>query len=539
MMSETGQEPESTASADASRPRRRWRRRLLRGALAFGLGVYAIGWILDRTKATMQGRDLYSQAVPVEPEQIELLIDLTGQDSGGNPRVEQEIFASWAELIEMADSAIVLDMFLINQFRGVDADSEPYRDSSGDLVDLLVRKLAEKPDMLVLFITDPVNGLYDDRSVPEVLAPVVEAGGHVVLTDLRQLRTDNPLYSCPWRVFGPLVRSVNLSRKPVLPNPFEAEGEAFGLAQWGELLNFKANHRKVLAVCDAQGRWHAVVGGANPHTASSAHSNAAIRLDAGPLREIVCSEIDVAVASVTARPELLKSKVSREVFEARLQTLREDWAPRPEPSDAPDLPRVRYCSEGMVGRTVDRILEQAGPGDRLELLMFYLADHRVLKGLREAAERGAAVRMVLDPNKDSFGRKRGGTPNRPLATNLHDWCRVRELDLEIRWFHTHGEQAHFKALRYHHGVADTDTFLIGSANFTRRNLRGSNLESAILVENGAAMRESWETLFARVWGNPGDVRYTGEFRDYEMRGWEGAWKSALSRFQSATGLSTF
>ena len=180
-------------------------------------------------------------------------------------------------------------------------------------------------------------------------------------------------------------------------------------------------------------------------------------------------------------------------------------------------------------------LQSAAAGDAIDIAKFYLADRGVLRALRDAAERGAAVRVLLDPNKDAFGREKDGIPNRPVASEL---VAGSEGAIRLRWYRTHGEQFHVKlvAVRGRDGYWLT----LGSANLTRRNLRDYNLEANVVVET---QRESALELavlqwFDGLWTNraPAGVEYTAEFGAYadptQLHYWG-------YRFMEATGLSAF
>ena len=65
----------------------------------------------------------------------------------------------------------------------------------------------------------------------------------------------------------------------------------------------------------------------------------------------------------------------------------------------------------------------------------------MIQALIAAAKRGVAVRVILDPNKDAFGRTKNGIPNRSVATEL---AAASDGAIKVRWFRTHGEQFHSK-----------------------------------------------------------------------------------------------
>src|SRR6185369_17305668 len=80
-------------------------------------------------------------------------------------------------------------------------------------------------------------------------------------------------------------------------------------------------------------------------------------------------------------------------------------------------------------------------GDAIDVAMFYLSERDVVRALISAAKRGVSVRVILDPNKDAFGRTKNGIPNRSVATEL---AAASDGAIKVRWFRTHGEQFHSK-----------------------------------------------------------------------------------------------
>jgi phosphatidylserine/phosphatidylglycerophosphate/cardiolipin synthase-like enzyme len=164
--------------------------------------------------------------------------------------------------------------------------------------------------------------------------------------------------------------------------------------------------------------------------------------------------------------------------------------------------------------------------------MFYLSDRDVVRALLAAADRGARVRLVLDPNKDAFGRQKDGVPNRQVADEL---VRRSAGAIEVRWYRTSGEQFHTKLVLVRTAARTFAT--LGSANLTRRNLEDYNLEANIAVRapHGSALARSlWQT-FEDLWA-PGPESPTAPFEAFEDR-------SRLRRLRyfvmETTGLSTF
>lgn len=166
------------------------------------------------------------------------------------------------------------------------------------------------------------------------------------------------------------------------------------------------------------------------------------------------------------------------------------------------------------------------------MAMFYLSDREIVAELLAAAARGAEVRLLLDPNKDAFGRKKNGIPNRPVAQELMEKSRGR---IQIRWYGTHGEQFHSKLILI---SRPEQTVLIGgSANLTRRNLDDLNLEACFEVTAPADAKVVREATgyFERIWQNQGGI-YSLDFKEYAEKS---PLQYGLYRFQELSGAGTF
>jgi len=193
--------------------------------------------------------------------------------------------------------------------------------------------------------------------------------------------------------------------------------------------------------------------------------------------------------------------------------------------------QVQVLTEEAIADAAEAMIAGAGPGDALDLVMFYLADRGIVRALAGAAQRGVALRVALDPNKDAFGREKSGMPNRQVARELV------AAGVPVRWALTHGEQMHTKMLliRKRDGSAD---LLLGSANFTRRNVRDYNLETDVRVTGPAedAALADAAAYAERVWTNGGGRVFTADYDAYRD---DSRWRVFRYRLQEATGLCTW
>ncbi len=467
------------------------------------------GWQL--TKPMPPGTDIDSGVVTLAASDIEFLHDLSWSDAAGMPVAKQQIFDAVFEVVDQAERFLVLDFFLINDAMG--NNGQVHRALSRELADRVLARKRARPALRVLLVTDPINDVYGGAPSP-LLAELSEQGVDVVRTSLGTLRDSNPAYSALWRLF--IQWFGNSPGTAWLPNPFDSGISRVSLRSWLALANFKANHRKLVVADRPDGGWWAVVTSANPHDASSRHSNVGLRVRGALAAALLASELEVA-------------RFSGWTGELDAGRLPDAAAPRGERVEA------RIVTEEAIRRQLLAAIDAAGDGDRLMMAMFYLADRGIVDALVAAAARGVDIRLVLDPNKDAFGLKKDGVPNRPVAREL-----VARSDgrIRVRWYRTHGEQFHTKLTLVTQG--DRLVASLGSANLTRRNIRNYNLETNVqltLPRQSQPAREM-EAWFERIWRGDATtgVQYTAPFDsfrdDSRLRYWR-------YRLMEASGLSTF
>ena len=444
---------------------------------------------------------------PLPAADVRFLCDRTSLDASGVRLIDQHIFDEVFAMIGKAEHVVVVDMFLFNEFLG--AGPAPQRRLCEELTAALIARKRAVPGLHAVIITDPVNTVYGGLEASH-LTRLREAGVEVVVTRLSRLRDSNTAWSSVWRLcFWPWG---NDAEGGWVASPFG--GGDVTMRSWLALLNFKANHRKVV-IADAGGKLSALVTSANPHDGSSAHSNVGL-VFSGPAARVVL-ETEQAVVAFSGGQAVPTNEVPAAAASADAVSARDV--------------RVQVVTEEKIADTAETMIGAAGAGDSLDLVMFYLADRSIVRALKAAAGRGAAMRVILDPNKDAFGREKNGMPNRQVARELV------AAGVPVRWAVTHGEQMHAKMLfvKRRDGTAD---LLLGSANFTRRNVRDYNLETDVRVSGRAeAPALADAAAYAdRLWTNAvGRVFTTGyeAFRD------DSIWRVFRYRVQEATGLCTW
>jgi phosphatidylserine/phosphatidylglycerophosphate/cardiolipin synthase-like enzyme len=433
---------------------------------------------------------------------LNLLVDDTWETTDGERSMRQSIFDEALRLIGQARQLVVVDMFLFNAFQG--ADDASYRPLSAQLTRALVDKKQQHPDLPVILITDPINTLYGGQH-SEHLERLEQAGVVVITTPLPRLRDSNPSWSGIWRICCQWLGNSN--EGGWLPNPM-GPGQVT-LRSYLTLLNFKANHRKTLVV-DEGDQWTGLVTTANPHDASSAHSNLGITFQGPAVAELLESELAVARMTGITLPDL-----------------------PPAPTvDTPDTAaaQLQVLTEGAIRDALLAAIERSRSGEALDVSVFYLSHRPLVKALLAAHERGVEVRVLLDPNKDAFGRQKNGIPNRQVGAELH------AAGIEVRWCNTQGEQCHTKMLLRR--GSERSEVIIGSANFTRRNLDNLNLESSVrvLAKTDHRLMADARSAFTRRWENRDGEKHS---TDYGVYADEAKWKYWVYRVMEFTGWSSF
>lgn len=496
-------------------PAPRQKRRLGR-LLAYGfLALWLLVALWNLYKPLPDGVSVRGKIVETPLDQLRFLNDVTGADVFGAPVIQQQIFDSVFALIGQSREFLLLDFFLFNGQRGATLGTKPHRELSIELRDALLARKRAMPQMRILVIADPINDVYGGLPSRD-LAALRGAGIEVVTPDLDALRDSNAIYSAFWRLTMKWW-SGDGQGEASLPNPLDAGPDQVTFGAWARLLNFKANHRKVIIGDDGAGGITGIVTSANPHDASSLHSNVALMVSGAALTPLLESELAIAAdAGWTG-----------------------DW-PLPQVAEpaatTPDnTARVQVLTESEIRAAIVRNFGGARAGDNIDIAMFYLSERSVIQATLAAARRGVAVRVLLDPNKDAFGRTKNGIPNRSVATEL---AAASDGAIKVRWFRTHGEQFHSKLVAMR--TATEFWFTLGSANLTRRNLEDFNLEAnvAASVPLNSEIATQISAWFDSLWTNrgPPELEYTAEFGAYADPSQGSYW---LYRLMEATGLSTF
>ncbi|PLR95330.1 phospholipase [Bacillus sp. T33-2] len=406
-------------------------------------------------------------------DHVRFLSDLTYMDDNGKLKMEHEIFERINSAITEADKFIVLDMFLFNAYYKQDGDYPKITDT---IANALITQKQKHKNLDVWIITDEINITYGSHKTSH-LERFEKEGFNVVYTNLEPLRDSNPIYSGFWRIF---FQWFGQSGKGWLPNPLAENAPDVTVRACLELLNLKANHRKVF-ISDKT----AIVSSANPHDESGFNSNIAFEMGGTVIGDLLTSEQAALDLSESGRLPALKGV--------------------PKTGEL----NVQVLTEGKIQKHILREIDKSAEGDTIWVGMFYLADRDVIEAMDAAGQRGATVNIILDPNTNAFGTQKAGLPNIPVAAELIE----RGNDnLHIRWYNTGKEQYHSKLIYFQRD--NEDVVIGGSANFTRRNLDDYNLETDVKIwgPSTAPVMQDVGQYFTRLWNNKGG-KFTVHYKE--------------------------
>ena len=465
------------------------------------LGMVALGYLSSAIyhiyKPLPEGLDYTGK---LRHANVKFLADKTYLDAQGKQQQEHQIFNQILKLIDEAQTTIVLDMFLFNDEVGSSKIS--HDKLTQNLTEALIVKKRMTPQIEIKVITDPINSVYGGIA-PEHYRQLRQAGIEVIETDLTALRASNPLWSGFWYLCCQGVG--NNAEKGWLPNPFG--DEKITLRSYLSLFNFKANHRKTVVVDTLEG-WKTLVTSMNPHDGSSHHSNVALMVTGNTAIDVLKTEQAVGRMSKGDIPVVIVGE-----FE-----------------EAKEFPQAQVLTEKAILDATLKLIETAKSGENIDLAMFYLSEREIVKGLIAAKQRGVNVKVLLDPNKDAFGREKNGIPNRQVASELN------EASVQVRWCNTQGEQCHSKMIIKSN--AQQSEMILGSANFTARNLKNYNLETNIRVvgNSSADVFKDAQRYFNTAWSNLDAKNMSVDYAQYAD---ESKWKYGLYCFMEWSGVSTF
>ena len=470
--------------------------------------VVALSGFYGYTKSLPAGLNVRSELYPISAAQVRFLADRTYHNADHSESTfNHTIFDTMLERIDNADELVLLDMFLFNNHQG--AVGEIRRPLSSELTERLLASQSAQPDRIAVVISDPINGMYGTIE-PDHFIALEQSRIPVTITDLPTLPDSNPMYSALYRSGLQFMPPIG---GRLLPNIFDANAPGMHLQAYTRLLNFKANHRKVLVTGGKDG-WSSIITSMNAHDASSEHSNVALEVQ----DHIIIADIIQSEQSVLNFSETDPMHISVPEFSS--------------PSSE-DGVFIQLLTEQAIKDAILSRISSLRAGDHIDIAAFYISDRDIVRALKAADTRGVTARLLFDPNRDAFGREKNGIPNRQVA---HELMLHTNGNTTVRWCVTAGEQCHSKFVITR--TSEDTELILGSANFTRRNLDNRNLETNLRLIGPAdtpALAEA-QTFFDEQWQNPnGRIAST----EYETYADTSRWRMLWYHIGEFTGLSHY
>jgi len=390
----------------------------------------------------------------------------------------------------------------------------------------------------IIVLSDPINRIYG-ASEPGFFKDMSQAGIQVLFTELSFLSDSNRLYSPYWSIVEKILDSSllrNWSNAPRVSNPFETGGPEISVLQFGRMLRFNANHRKVAIIGSSETGLEMLIGSLNPADGSSAHSNMALHVRGKSVLDVLYTELEILRWSSGGKGNIISGTADALVFQAE-SIRRQAVGLTGNGIEESGWPEVKLLTEGAIGRSVVSLLNGTSMGDEVRIALFYLSEREIVEAIKKAAVRGVSVRLILDANRDAFGMKKIGIPNRLVAVELMKLS--GEHDINVRWADTHGEQFHTKSASIIYRHSGNSVFITGSANWTRRNIRNFNLEANLLLDNAPHITAAFNRYFDTLWDNSDGLSHTLPYDRWQEKGLNLIIKNKLYLLQERWGAGTF
>jgi hypothetical protein len=283
---------------------------------------------------------------------------------------------------------------------------------------------------------------------------------------------------------------------------------------WGRTQGYQRSHRQLLIGDDGAGGLAGLIFSRPFNAEAALHSASALHLTGAALEPLLESEFVVAQFSGWSGGGAMQERSQRLVERQRHSVAI---------TAGVDAARARVVSEASIAEALVGRIDAAGRNDNIDIAALYLSQRDLMRALLDAARRGAAVRVLLDPGKDGYGYEHSGVPNREVASEL---VAASDGAVRVRWYRTHGEQFSpgFALIR----SAGRSWLMVGTAELSRRDLEDFNLAAAFIAELPTTAPASNDALswFNTLWYNraAGGTEYTSDVDVYADASQLGYWR---------------
>jgi hypothetical protein len=454
---------------------------------------------------------------------IRFLRDLTAADATGAPLSERQINVALLQMIAQAREFLVLDTGLFGDLPAAGAGAQRLRAATpvaAAMADALLQARQQHPGLLVLLLIDPASAQLGVG--PTALERLREAGVAVVAVDVARLRAPNAAFVGLWQLCCRWWSPV--AAQGVWPNPLGVGPSGVSLGMWGQTPGYQRSHRQLLIADDGAGGLAGLIFSRPLNAEAALHTAVALRLAGAALEPLLESEFVVAQFSGWSGGGAMQER-SQQLSERQRRSIA-------TPSAA-EAAQARVVSEAAIADALVERINAAGSHDDIEIAALYLSQRDLVRALIDAAWRGAAVRVLLDPGKDGYGYDRSGVPNRQVASEL---VAASDGAVRVRWYRTHGEQFSpgFALIR----SAGRAWLMVGTAELSRRDLDDFNLAAAFIAELPITAAASIDALswFDTLWYNraAGGTEYSSDADVYADASQLDYWQYRLLEISGAS-----
>jgi hypothetical protein len=498
----------------------RWLFRLLIAALLLAWGAIAL-W--QTGKRLAPGAHITGAWQGLPAPEVRFLRDLTAADATGAPLSDRQIDAELLHMVAQARDFLVLDTGLFGDLPAAGPEAPRLRAAppvAAALVDALLQARQQRPDLQVLLLLDPTS--VQMRVGLNFLDRLRAVGVTVVPVDVGRLRAPNALFVAFWQLCCRWWSPV--AAEGAWPNPVGVGPSGVSLGLWGRTQGYQRSHRQLLIGDDGAGGLAGLIFSRPLNAEAALHSATALHMAGAALEPLLESEFVVAQFSGWSGGGAIQERSQRLIERQRHS--------RASLADL-DGARARVVSEASITEALVGRIDAAGKHDSIDVAALYLSQRELMRALLDAARRGAAVRVLLDPGKDGYGYERSGVPNREVASEL---AAASDGAVRVRWYRTHGEQFSpgFALIR----SAARAWLMVGTAELSRRDLDDFNLAAAFIAELPVSAPASNDALswFDALWYNraAGGTEYTSDVDVYADASQLGYWRY---RVLEASGAS--
>jgi hypothetical protein len=477
----------------------RWPSRLLLAALLLAWGAIAL-W--QTQKRLSPGAHIAGAWQGLPAQELRFLRDLTAADATGAPLSERQIDAALLQMVAQARDFLVLDTGLFGDLPAAGPEAPRLHAAppvAAALVDTLLQVRRQRPELQVLVLIDPAS--VQLRVGPNFLDGLRAAGITVVPVDVGRLRAPNAAFAAFWQLCCRWWSPV--SAEGGWPNPVGVGPSGVSMGLWGRTQAYQRSHRQLLIGDDGAGGLAGLIFSRPLNAEAALHSATALRMAGAALEPLLESEFVIAQLSGWSGGGAIQERSQRLIERQRHMT----------GSAGAGVARARVVSEAAITEALVARIDAAGKYDSIDIAALYLSQRELVRALLDAARRGAAIRVLLDPGKDGYGYERSGVPNREVASEL---VAASDGGVRVRWYRTHGEQFSpgYVLIR----SAGRAWLMVGTAELSRRDLDDFNLAAAFIAELPLSAPASNDALtwFDTLWYNraAGGTEYTSDVDVY-------------------------